>query len=356
MFQEVRKIDRATVFRILLIVLMIVAAQQAPWPGGPNLQATVPFFAGAVLLFGILTKQLSWTQLRLPKPLAYILILALLSSLVSPVPWIAIPAYVEKVLWIFGTVFLISVFLPRKTRTLAVIAVTSLALQQVLWSFWQFFLAKTEAVGTLGSPNALARFVVLSWPFIGVSIPIQRRVWTKSVLCGMVVALAGVLVLSFSRLALVAFVAQAGYLMGRKKPRLTLVVVAAVAALLLISGFWGQVLRHDDLQRIDAWRMAVGLSLEHPLLGTGLGTFALYFRLAPPAEAPQLLKTPHSLWLHLACELGLLSLPLFIWLTITGWKQLLCMESKSDNILDRAFLVAARTAILGLLVLSLAEY
>jgi O-antigen ligase len=155
---------------------------------------------------------------------------------------------------------------------------------------------------------------------------------------------------------LVAFVAQAGYLLGRKRPRLTVVIAVVVSALLLFSGLWGQVLRHDDLQRIDAWRLAVDLSLKHPLLGTGLGTFALYFRLAPPAEAPQLLKTPHSLWLHLACELGLLSLPLFIWLTISGWKHLLRVESKSDAILDRAFLVAARMAILGLLVLSLAEY
>jgi O-antigen ligase len=102
--------------------------------------------------------------------------------------------------------------------------------------------------------------------------------------------------------------------------------------------------------------LATDLTLENPLLGTGLGTFALYFRMAPPAEASQLLETPHSLWLHLTCELGLLSLPLFIWLVISGWKRLTRFEAECDRTVDKAFLVAARIAILGMLVLSLAEY
>jgi O-antigen ligase len=144
--------------------------------------------------------------------------------------------------------------------------------------------------------------------------------------------------------------------MGRKRPRFTLAVAVVVSAILLLSGFWGQALRHDDLQRIGAWRVAVDLAFTHPLLGTGLGTFALYFRMAPPAGASQLLETPHSLWLHLACELGLLSLPLLIWLVITAWKRLIHLESESKRVVDKAFLVAARMAILGLLVLSLAEY
>lgn len=356
MIQEVRKIDRATVFRILLILFMIIAAQQAPWPGGPNVQAAVPFFAGAVLLFAFLTKQLSLAQLRLPRPLIYIFILGMLSSVASPVPWIAIPAYFEKILWIFGTVFLVSVFLPYQTRTLAVVAVSVLALQQIIWSCWQFFLVNTEAVGTLGSPNALARFVILSWPLLAAIATLPRQAWARTTLGAMVLALGGVLVLSFSRLALVAFVLQAGYLIGRKKPRLTIAIVVGVSGLLLLSGLWGQALRHDDLQRIGAWRVAVDLALKHPLLGTGLGTFALYFRMAPPAGASQLLESPHSLWLHLACELGLLSLPLFIWLALTGWKRLIRLELESKLAVDKAFLVAARMAILGLLVLSLAEY
>jgi hypothetical protein len=356
MIQEVGKIDRVTVFRILLILLMFIAAQQAPWPGGPNVQAAVPFFAAAVLLFGFLAKQLSLVQLRLPKPLAYILMLGMLSSIASPVPWIAIPAYLEKVLWIFGTVFLISVFTPHQSRTLAVFAVSALALQQIIWSCWQFFIVNTEAVGTLGSPNALARFVILSWPFLAAVAPLPHQTWARTALGAIVLALAGVLVLSFSRLALVAFALQAGYLIGRKKPRLTIAIVALLSGILLLSGIWGQPLRQDDLQRIGAWRVAANLALKHPLLGTGLGTFALYFRMTPPAGASQLLETPHSLWLHLACELGFLSLPLFIWLAITGWKRLNRLEIERNRTVDKAFLVAARMAILGLLILSLAEY
>ena len=222
MIQEVRKIDRATVFRILLIVLMIIAAQQAPWPGGPNVQAAVPFFAALVLLFGFLAKQLSLAQLRLPKPLICILLLGMISSITSPVPWIAIPAYFEKALWIFGTAFLISVFLPQQTRRLAVVAISALALQQIVVSCWQFFFLNTEAVGTLGSPNALARFVILSWPFLAAGVPLQGRSWARIVLGALIMALAGVLVLSFSRLALVAFLLQAAHLLGRKRLRFTL--------------------------------------------------------------------------------------------------------------------------------------
>ena len=356
MIREAGKIDRTTVLRSLLIILLIVAAQQTPWPGAPDLQATVPFLAGGVLLFGFLTKQLAVPRFRMPKALACLLLLGGVSALLSPVPWIAIPAFVETALWIMGTVCLISVFLPSSTRVQVVLGIALLVLQQVIYACWQLFIAKVEVTGTLGTPNALARFAILSWPLLVAAAVRQRTAWVKVVLAVLIMMTACLVVLSGSRLAVVAFILQAGYVAGRRRPRTMAAGALILSMILLVTAVWGNALRDDDMQRVEAWRLAADLALRNPLTGTGSGTFALYFRMEPPAGAPQMLETPHNLWFRLACETGLLSIPLFVWLILAGWRQLNRLKSESPDDADRAFIPAVRAIILGMLVLSLAEF
>jgi len=163
-------------------------------------------------------------------------------------------------------------------------------------------------------------------------------------------------VLSGSRLAMVALAVQSGHMVGRSRPRLMAIGALILAVILLATVLWGDALRRDDLQRVEAWRLAANLAFRNPLLGTGPGTFALYFRMDPPPGAAQMLETPHNLWFRLACETGLLSIPLFVWLVLTGWRQLVRLESAHTGEADRPFIPALRALILGMLVLALAEY
>lgn len=355
MIREAGKIDLTTVFRTLLIILVIGAAQQKPWPGAPNLQAAVPFLAGGVLLFGFASRQLSIRRFRLPGALAWLLALGATSAALSPVPWIAIPAYAQALLWILGTVCLVSVFLGASTRIPIVPVLGGLALQQGVVAFWQAAVAKVEVTGTLGSPNALARFVILTWPLLAAAAAVEGRRRIRSALWALVPMLACLVVLSGSRLAMVAFVVQAGYLAGRHRPRRLAAGVVVLAIILLATVLWGDALRRDDLQRIEAWRLAADVAFRNPLLGTGPGTFALAYRMAPPPQAAQMLETPHNLWFRLACETGLPSILCVVWLTLVGWRQLGRLEA-DDAGPYHSFIPALRALILGMLTLALAEY
>ena len=353
------KILLLTLLRILLLIIMILAAQQTPWPGGPDLQAAVPFAALLALVVGTLVGLRVSQWRHLPKPLLILLALAGVSALASPVPWVAFPAFLEKTLWIAATILAVSLFSQRGARTPLVAGVVLLSLQQILMGTHQYLSTRAEVWGSLGTPNALARFVLMAWPLVVACIPLARNRVERSLLISNAVGLCVVLLLTSSRMALLALVAEAAYLFGTTRSRIGisfLIVIGALTSLVLVTGIIDPAFRGDDLQRLLAWRTATDLALKYPLLGMGLGTFGLYYSLLPPPGAVQILATPHSLWLHLACELGLLSLPVFLWFVVSGWKKLCSLEWRSTDQFDKALLLAARAVILGLGVQSLVEY
>ncbi|MCU0610264.1 MAG: O-antigen ligase family protein [Candidatus Eisenbacteria bacterium] len=331
-----------------------MAAQQAPWPGAPDLQGYVPAAAGAALVVGLVTGELRFRALRMPPALALLLSLGALSALTSPAPWIAIPAFIEKTLWVVGAVLLVSLFSPAPARRAALPVLVLLTFEQIAMALHQSISLRREAWGSLGTPNALARYVLMVWPLVALPLLASGKALLR--LSGLLLggALSVVLVLSSSRMAWVAFSVQWLLIVVRWRPKIG--VGVAIAALIGMIVFWhGSLIRADDMQRIMAWKTALALALQHPLLGTGLGTFGSYYQLVPPSPTADALQTPHNLLLHLACELGLMSIPLLMWLMAAGWWHLVSAERRVDRF-DGAFLLAARVIIVGLAVQSLVEY
>lgn len=352
--REDAKIDRSTIVRILLLMATIMAAQQTPWPGAPDLQALVPFVAGVAIAAGLVLGEIRWTTFRMPVPLLLLLGLAAISAAASPAPRVAIVVFVEKSLWILGAAALVALFVPARSRWIAVPVLIALTVEQLALGAWQTMVHRREAWGSLGTPNALARYVLMVWPLVTLPLFKSHRGVIRGLAVALGVALVMVLVATSSRMAWVAFSVQALYLALRSHRRLALVVLA-VTLMGLLVGPWGRLVRADDIQRILAWRTALALAWAYPLLGAGLGTFQSYYEMLPPSDTAALLTTPHNLVLHLACELGVLSLPLLAWLVISGWRRLAGAE-RHANPFDGAFLCAARVIIVGLAVQSLVEY
>ena len=195
------------------------------------------------------------------------------------------------------------------------------------------------------------------------------------------------LIATESRSALAGWVAGAVYLTWRElraHPRqLAAVLVSGIAVLVLaatavpsVASRVGHASTDLVVDRMQIWRIAVGIVESHPLLGTGPGTFQTMFNQRKPARLQQKWSA-HNLWLHYAVETGLLGLLSVLWIvyaagrewarsgrlipvgqdplrpTITAAAIGLLVDSCGDNTLLSVSTIAGAWLILAMLVVPL---
>ena len=153
---------------------------------------------------------------------------------------------------------------------------------------------RLKIIGLAGNPSDLAAASILLLPFLFTGTDRARRVWLR-IAAGAVLT-AGVLV-SQSRAGLLAFVIEVlvllGWLASRHASKRTVIVGAVIAAVLFGAGIWVniprfqwtvQTIRHQGLlsaiNRDGGWTAAAVMIGEHPVLGTGGGSFSCRFAAA----------------------------------------------------------------------------
>jgi O-antigen ligase len=158
----------------------------------------------------------------------------------------------------------------------------------------------------------------------------QKPRWTWITLA--LLALISMVFLVQARSGLVALAVAVAVLLVMHIPRDRLVWVAGAAMLLSTLLIVASPLMRDRLvlaysevvnykpfeltslgARIDMWRFALGQSVEHPLTGTGAGTYrelaAQHF-----GHCTWVCEHPHNQYLFFSMEYGLLGLAAFLWL------------------------------------------
>ena len=184
-----------------------------------------------------------------------------------------------------------------------------------------------------GSPNNVALYLDRLLPLL-VAVPLlgQALSTTRRRLYALAVAPAGLaLLLTFSKGALFLGV-PAGLLVvfwvwqrraGRRTwPWVAGAAVGGVAALLLAGRIPALAARLDlfgatGFFRVNLWRAAVNMAVDHPLLGVGLDNFLYAYRggyILDAAWQEPNLNHPHNLILDFATRLGLLGLLAGAWL------------------------------------------
>lgn len=177
-----------------------------------------------------------------------------------------------------------------------------------------------------GDPNDLAFLLVTALP-LTLWLLAGATPTVRALVLGMVGVLATATVLSLSRGALVAL--GAGLVWHalterRHLPALLLAATVAVAAALFATGSTEtrvtsaleqkEYIAADNVEtRLDAWRAATELAVEHPVLGVGPGNFGFYYfekTGRPPGTFG--LRVVHDAYLDVAAELGLTGLILFV--------------------------------------------
>lgn len=189
-------------------------------------------------------------------------------------------------------------------------------------------------------PNAWAEFVLLSWPFVLIAYFKEQRVAARRILlCGLTLLLTSLL-LSYSRGGVLVFCIQLLLLGGfiiffmmndvrfrrslrTRRTQMIVRLLAIVASVFLLAlsinlfrasfypvqsvqekiTFTASEGTSSVYERIEFWKQAFSLSLDHPMLGYG----PYSFRFVQPRFAQGVLQTsdhPHNVVLKLAMERG----------------------------------------------------
>jgi O-antigen ligase len=154
----------------------------------------------------------------------------------------------------------------------------------------------------------------------------------------------------------VAFAVQLGHRFPRRRGILVMSAVSALAALLLLALFGGNVNDRFSTQglvdngRLDSYRAIIGMIADRPWFGTGLGTFPWAYTAYRSAGVSMqgIWDIGHSTPLEIAVELGI---PLAV-LILIGWVGIIIVlvhgvrTRRRDRIIPLAALSVTLIAVL----------
>lgn len=178
-------------------------------------------------------------------------------------------------------------------------------------------------VGVYADPNHMAMDLGLIVPLAVAFFARKTGGWPFRLACGAAAILAvTAVVLSHSRGGFIGLSVAMGLWAFREKRRVQAIVVGLlfVVGLLLFApeSFWARnetVTRFEEdasaMGRVYAWQVASRMSLDHPMLGVGVGAFRFAWPLYAPPEATRA-YVAHNVFLDVIGELGFVGLALFL--------------------------------------------
>ncbi|OEU79186.1 MAG: hypothetical protein BA865_07270 [Desulfobacterales bacterium S5133MH4] len=240
--------------------------------------------------------------------------------------------------------------------------------------WWDFDVEYNAMVATFGCKNHLAGYMEMAIPItIGLLIGI-RKGWAKA-LCGFaLVSLCIALTLSLSRggwmsglfaLALMLII----YLFKTKGKysavmatavAVTTVVVLTILASTPVVEKLGTLTHGQDMpnwqSRTAVWAGAIDLICDHPLLGTGPGTFAVAFTPYRPAGVNARFLHTHNDFLHFVSETGILTVGIMLWLVgAVFWSGIRKIRATNSR-LTLGITLGSLTGILAITIHSVADF
>jgi colicin import membrane protein len=243
-------------------------------------------------------------------------------------------------------------------------------------------LGTSRLSGQIGDPNELAAILVPALWLAAFALGTVRNPLLRWLLAVYALVFLLALFLTESRGGIVALAvssAAAIVLAGRVRARALVAILSAAA----VGGtYYALVAPPESLSRVtqftagggsgrtDIWSVALEVSSDHLVLGTGIGNFVVveptYAARDIPLEAVRLVvDTPlvvHNMYLHVLAELGLVGLAGFALIVaaalVTAWQAIRLLERRGDGeleLLARGLLVGM-IGMLGAYVFLSAQY
>lgn len=217
---------------------------------------------------------------------------------------------------------------------------------------------------TMGNPNMLGQYLVLILPLalallLGAKSRRERIVWLAC--CG---AMGACLLLTFSRGAWLAVMFAAAVFFVMLRPKLLLLVPAALAALYFVMpakiiqrfSSIGNLSDRSTSYRVSIWRGSLAMLKDHWLQGVGPGSTA--FNIVYPAYAYDEIVAPHThnLLLQFVADAGVTALVLFLLILIAYFRRLCAAIHRQTDRMGRLFQIAFVSGVLGFMVQAMTDY
>ena len=377
----------------LFTVLAAVPAVFSPWfRGGHELFFPIKIFftqmpliiALAILIIkSIVTGEFRWSKTPLNLPVLAVLAAGAVSVIASMDRLISL-ADLYRIFFYVLFFFLFANFVRTKKEMTLALIILSVAFSAVnfyglLQRFQIDMLApaggRTGVDSTLGNPDFYAGYLVALIPVILVFISVARREW-RSVLGILVVmgvaflfmtqSRAGFLGFVFSLLLFMFFILISGELKKTVKTWIISISAAAVVIMIALSFVTGTTmsriresanLKITNIRfRLLCYKSTANILKDHPLTGTGTGTF---YNVYPGYRVPEMkevftfVETPryaHNDFLQIGSETGLVGLAAFAWMLFVFFAEGIRILKASKDTFWKWLATGAMCSLGGILV------
>ncbi|MBN2062111.1 MAG: O-antigen ligase family protein [Deltaproteobacteria bacterium] len=328
-----------------------------------------------------------WIKTPLDLPLLILLILVILSTLFSLLPKISTWSLILLINYL--TIFYLTIHTNR-TRTqskrlifIIIGVATFLAVFGLFKKFgmnpfpwWEYGELKYNPdwlSSTYGNHNHFAGYMEMSIPLVLGLFLLGYRSGKLFILVYITLLILTSLILSLSRggwigtllgLVFITIALFSSRYFKRKKLLiisiagfivLALIVLASTPVVERIRTLENDVEEPSFEGRVSAWSGVIEMIRDHPLLGTGPGTFASVFtRYQPPGHAARYFYA-HNDYLHFISETGLILIPIIIWMIIAVYRRGF-HKLKNSSRFARGTTLGALTGITAILVHSIVDF
>lgn len=313
---------------VIALIYLLIPLAYLPWftNGFDLIKNTIFRSLILILIFShgasfVLQNSAQIDKARFKKPISIVflclILLLIISTIFSPTPLVSFFGNYQRQLglvsFLFIAILFIETLIHAKKKDFMLFAYSSfiaaglIAFYAVLQKFgfnvlfqgFQDNIFEGRVYSTLGNPDFLAQFLAPILP-IGVSLIFSAKTQTKKILLfitNLVIAIA--LIFAQSRASIIGLILGTIILLitsfsKRKKRSFSKKSIKITIGTLLIAGLiWGGITNFGLLKtdrftinptsirsvqsRLSIWTSALNLIADHPLLGTGIDTFYLYF-------------------------------------------------------------------------------
>ena len=341
----------------------------------------------AFLLKGNMTLDWKWISTPLDKPIFALLILCFLSSVFSTHHYSSFWAMVLLINYVVIYYLIINTVSTRNQfRQLIYIIIGIATFLSIFGIFkwigvnpfpwWDYSDLKYSAdllSSTYGNHNHLAGYLEMAIPLILGLFLTGLRGGKLIFMIFLVFIMIAALILSLSRggwigsLGGVAFMAVMLLIDRhfRKKKLIAALTCGFLAVALLVLSATPVVERIRTFEqkaeiqslsgRVIVWDGVVDMILDHPLLGTGPGTFATVFTQYQPPGFLHRNFMAHNDYLHFGSELGLSFFAIIVWMIIALYKKGF-QKLKNPSRFVRGFTIGAMSGITAIIIHSISDF